>query len=347
MTSGVMSFLLEFTYCFIRTFVLSLKIHAKNRIDVVQTCNPPDTYWALGLFFRLLGATFVYDQHDLCPEIFDARFGENPGMLKRILRAGLVWCERRNYKTACEVISTNESYRELAMTRGKKSLEHVTIVRSGPNPERLYPIEPDASILGKHKYLLVYIGVMGPQDRVDIAIDVMDYITHEKNRDDIALALLGDGDCFAELKARTTKLKLDDCVEFTGRANDDVIRRYFSSAALGIAPDPATPFNSHSTHNKIMEYMIFSLPVVAFDLHETKKSGLRAVHIVEENADAHAMGDAILALVDDEARRKEMGDFGRARVLKELVWDQQDAAYVSVMKKAYAGSRTGRKTRIA
>lgn len=271
MTSGVMSFLLEFTYCFIRTFVLSLKIHAKNRIDVVQTCNPPDTYWALGLFFRLLGATFVYDQHDLCPEIFDARFGENPGMLKRILRAGLVWCERRNYKTACEVISTNESYRELAMTRGKKSLEHVTIVRSGPNPERLYPIEPDASILGKHKYLLVYIGVMGPQDRVDIAIDVMDYITHEKNRDDIALALLGDGDCFAELKARTTKLKLDDCVEFTGRANDDVIRRYFSSAALGIAPDPATPFNSHSTHNKIMEYMIFSLPVVAFDLHETKK----------------------------------------------------------------------------
>lgn len=341
-TSGVFSFLLEFTYCFIRTFILSLKIHARNRVDVVQTCNPPDTYWALGLFFRVFGATFVYDQHDLCPEIFDARFGNDTGLIKKLLRKGLIWCEKCNYSTAVKVISTNASYRELALDRGKKRPEDVTIVRSGPNPDRLYPIDVDPDLLKDHKHLLVYIGVMGPQDRVDIALDALNIIVHEMERGDIALALLGDGDCFGELKKQSSTLGLEQYVTFTGRANDEVIRRYFSSATLGIAPDPATPFNSHSTHNKIMEYMIFSLPVVAFNLKETIKSGQQAVAVVQDNADPKAMAKKIIELIDDETKRKEMGDFGRERVLNELIWDHQAGAYVSVIRSAYEKSRAAK-----
>lgn len=340
---GVFSFLYEFTYCFLRTTILSLKIHIRNRVDVVQTCNPPDTYWALGLIFKLFGASFVFDQHDLCPEIFDARFGEDLGLGKRALRKGLVWFEKANYATACKVISTNESYLNLAITRGKKDPKDVVIVRSGPNADRLYPCEPDVEILGDHKYLLVYIGVMGPQDRVDIAIDAMDIIVNQLCRTDICIALLGDGDCFQELKLQSDMLNLNDHVMFTGRANDEVIRRYFSSASLGIAPDPATPFNSHSTHNKIMEYMIFSLPVIAFDLKETIKSGQDAVRVVSQNANPQAMAKEIVHLIDNEKTRKEMGDFGRERVLKELVWEHQSQAYIDVMKDAYNCSRRGKK----
>ncbi len=338
-TKGVLSFFVEFTYCFIRTFVLSLVIHARNRIDVVQTCNPPDTYWALGLFFRIFGATFVYDQHDLCPEIFDARFGTDVGGMKKLLRRGLLWCEKMNYSTACKAISTNESYRELALTRGRKSPDDVTIVRSGPNPEKLYRVQADESVKRSAEFLLVYIGVMGPQDRVDIALDAMDELVNKRGRTDISLALLGDGDCFSELKEQSTRLKLNDYVTFTGRANDDVIRQYFSSADIGIAPDPATPFNSHSTHNKIMEYMMFSLPVIAFNLKETIKSGQDCVFVVEKNADSGAMADAIELLLADDVRRKEMGQFGHDRVLKNLVWEHQSLGYVSVIRSAYELSR--------
>lgn len=341
-TKGVLSFLIEFTYCFIRTFILSLIIQARHRIDVVQTCNPPDTYWALGLVFRLFGASFVYDQHDLCPEIFDARFGTQTTGMKKLLRAGLVWCEKRNYTTACKVISTNESYRELALTRGKKSPDDVTIVRSGPNPDKLYPEEPDANLKKPGTFLLVYIGVMGPQDRVDIAIDAMNELVHNRSRSDISLALLGDGDCLAELKEQTQKLHLADNVSFTGRANDEVIRKYFSSADLGIAPDPATPFNSHSTHNKIMEYMMFSLPVVAFNLKETIKSGQDAVYVVDDNANPLAMADTIEELLNDDVRRKRMGEFGYKRVMSELIWEHQSKGYVSVMRSAYELSRRAR-----
>lgn len=344
MTAGVLSFLVEFIYCFIRTFILSLKVHVRNRIDVIQTCNPPDTYWALGLFFRIFGTSFVFDQHDLCPEIFDARFGEKPGMLKRLLRKGLVLCEKANYATACRVISTNESYFKIATTRGNKKQNEVKIVRSGPNPDRLYKIDPDPKILGSHKYLLAYIGVMGPQDRVDIAIDALNLIINKHDRRDIGLALLGDGDCFEELKMQATELGLNEYVTFTGRANDEAIRKYFSTASIGIAPDPATPFNSHSTHNKIMEYMIFGLPVIAFDLKETVNSGRDAVHIVKENADPEAMAQAILDLLGDDERRKRMGEYGLDRVSSELIWDYQSPNYVSTINEAFSFSKRGKKS---
>lgn len=339
MTAGVVSFFVEFAYCFIRTFFLSIKIYSRRRFHVVQTCNPPDTYWLLGMFYKMFGCTFVYDQHDLCPEIFDARFGTDAGGFKKILRKALAWLEKRNYSVACEVISTNESYRELAISRGKKNPEHVTIVRSGPNPDRLYLTEPDSAVLGHHKYLLVYIGVMGPQDRVDIAIDALNEIINVRGNKDYCLALLGDGDCFTELQDQVRRLDLTDHITFTGRADDEVIRRYFSSAILGIAPDPATEFNSHSTHNKIMEYMIFSLPVIAFDLKETKKSGQDAVYIVDKNADPVAMADGIELLVQDENKRRSMGEYALKRVMDELIWDHQSDHYVGVMMSAYKKSR--------
>ena len=344
LASSAISFFVEFAYCFIRTALLSFKINSNKKIDVVQTCNPPDTYWALGKIFKLLGATFVFDQHDLCPEIFDARFGTEKSLWKKSLRKMLLVFEKLNYSTATKVISTNESYKAIAMDRGKKSEEDIAIVRSGPNEDRLYPVESSKDILGDFEFLLVYIGVMGPQDRVDIAIDAMDEIVNVRGEVKVGLALLGDGDCFEDLQAQTQRLGLAGNVIFTGRANDEMIRNYFSSAALGLAPDPATPFNSHSTHNKIMEYMIFGLPVVAFDLKETKKSASKAVAIISENANHKAFADKILELLKDEKTRNEMGEFGRDRVLKELVWSHQSPNYVAVMKQAFAKSKRGKQT---
>lgn len=335
-TSGALSYLFEFVYCWIRTALLSLVVLVRGGgFDVIQACNPPDTYWALALPYKAFGKKFVYDQHDLNPEVFRSRFGEPRGLVARLQYRVLTWLERRTYRTADHVITTNESYSSTAMTRGGVPAERITVVRSGPDTTRMRPIEGDARLRHGREHLLVYLGIMGPQDGVDVVIRVLDVLVHRYGRTDVHAALLGFGDSLADLRRLTSDLLLEDFVTFTGRVGPQEIARYLSTAQVGVSPDPFSPLNDVSTMNKTMEYMSFALPVVSFDLTETRVSGGDAVEYVPagDGADEAAIerfADAVVKLLDDPERRGRMALSGRRRAEQVLDWRPQRMNYLSV-----------------
>ena len=223
------------------------------------------------------------------------------------------------------------------MTRGGKQASEVTVVRTGPDLRRLQPGEADPELRRGRRFLVAYIGVMGPQDGVDIVVRAADIVVNKIGRDDIAFTLIGSGDCFEDLVALRDELGLADHVEFTGRAPDELVGRILSSADVGLSPDPKNPLNDVSTMNKTMEYMAFELPVVAFDLRETRVSAGDAAVYAKPN-DVREYAKAIIDLIDDEARRAELGKFGRARVEEELAWCHQERAYVRVYDRLTGGA---------
>jgi glycosyltransferase involved in cell wall biosynthesis len=323
-TAGVLSYLWEFAYCWLATAFVSLRVWRQERFGAMQACNPPDTYWLLGLLWKIRGVRFVYDQHDLCPEVFEARFGR-----RGALRKALLLLERASYLVANRVIATNESYREMALTRGRRSEADVSVVTSAPDPRTMKRGAGYPALRNGRRYLCTYVGVMGPQDGVDGLLRAIDYYVHILGRQDCHFALLGFGDCLRDLRRQATDLDLDAWVTFTGRVEQEEISRWLSSSDLGVTPDPMCDFNDKSTMNKTLEYMAHELPLVAYNLTETRRSAGEAALYVEENEDK-AFGDAIAQLLDAPSRRQEMGRIGRQRVESMLSWQLQVPVYVGV-----------------
>ena len=327
-------FIAEYAYSFLATAWLTLKARRSGRFAVMQACNPPDIFWPIALALRAIDRTrFIFDHHDLCPELYESRFPAGPKLPYKMLRA----LERRTHRTADHVNSTNGSYRDVAVNRSGKAASDVTVVRTGPDPDRLRRGEPSPELRRGRRFLAAYIGVMGPQDGVDIVVRAADVVVHQLRRDDIAFTLIGKGDCFDELVALRDELGLAGHVEFTGRAPDELVARILSTADVGLSPDPKNPLNDVSTMNKTMEYMAFELPVVAFDLRETRVSAGDAGTYVTPN-DVGEYARAIVALVDDEPRRSRLGKLGRARVEQELAWSHQQRAYLGVYRGVTPGN---------
>jgi glycosyltransferase involved in cell wall biosynthesis len=335
-------FVTEYIYSFLATARLTRRARRSGRFDVVQACNPPDIFWPIALALRALdGTSFVFDHHDLCPELYESRFPDGPRLPYKALRA----LERRTHRTANHVISTNDSYRDVAVTRSGKSISDVTVVRTGPDPKVLRRGPADPELRRGRRFLAAYIGVMGPQDGVDIILRAADVVVHQLGRDDIAFTLIGSGDCFNDLLTLRDELDLTGHVEFTGRAPDQLVARILSTADMGLSPDPKNPLNDVSTMNKSMEYMAFELPFVAFDLRETRVSAGDAAVYVRPN-DIADYAAAIVDLMDDEPRRSRLGKLGRARVEQELAWSHQEPAYLGVYRRLLGNgrilARTGR-----
>jgi glycosyltransferase involved in cell wall biosynthesis len=323
--NGTMAFIREYLYSLAATAWLCLKAWRRERFDVLQACNPPDIFWPLALLFRLRGVAFVFDHHDLCPELYESRFGGSSRLAYWGLRT-LEWC---TFRCAQHVISTNDSYRQIALRRGSKRSDEATVVRTGPDPDRLRAVPAEPELRRGRDHLVAYLGVMGPQDGVDLAVRAADHIVHQLGRTDIAFTLMGSGDCLRELEALRDELDLRAFVEFTGRVPDSMVARVLSTATLGLCPDPKNPLNDLSTMNKTMEYMAFGLPVVAFDLRETRVSAGDAAVYARPN-EVREFADLVVALVDDEPRRRTMGQTGRNQVVETLAWPLQRANYLRV-----------------
>jgi len=215
-TTTTLSFLYEFAYCWLMTLWLTIRVALRDGFDVMQACNPPDTFFAIGALFRPFGKKFVFDQHDLCPELLESRGQE----YSRLLHRGLLLLERCTYATAKHVISTNESYRRIALTRGRKRADDVTVVRTGPDPDKVKRIAQHPEHRRGRNHLVVYIGVMGPQDGIDYALRAIAHLVHVLGRKDTSFTMIGKGDAFDDLTALCRQLDLDDYVLFTGRAPD-------------------------------------------------------------------------------------------------------------------------------
>ena len=341
--TGLAGYAVEFGYCWLVTALLSVVVAIRHGFDAIQACNPPDTFWALGQIWKLFGKKFVYDQHDLNPEVFLSRFGQPTGLGGRAQLRILIWLERMTFRTADRVVSTNESYRSIALTRGSKDPADVTVVRSGPDTTAMRPVQPRPELRKGRTYLAAYLGIMGPQDGVEVTLHALHRLVKTHGRTDCGLALLGFGDCLEDLKKLAHELELDDFVTFTGRVGPADIADYLSTADLGLCPDPKSPLNDISTMNKTMEYMAYALPVITFDLVETRVSAGPAARYLEPG-DLDGFAAAWNELLDDAEERIRLGRLGRERVVGELDWQPQSAKYVQLWRDLLGEQSGGRAT---
>ena len=332
-TAGIASYVKEFVHAWVQTARLTWRAHREEGFGVLQACNPPDTYWALGALWRLAGKAFVYDQHDLNPELFADRFGTS-SVRNRFLHRILLRLEAASYRTAAHVFSPNESYRDIAVTRGRVPRERTTVVMSTPDHRVMRRTEPMPGAHAGFAHLVVYVGVMGPQDGVDRLVRAA-ALLRDAGRDDVRFVLMGFGDCREELERQTARLGLERCVLFTGRVSQFDLRAWLSAADLGVTPDPSTPFTERSTMNKTLEYMACEVAVVASDLLETRRSAGDAARYVTDEAE---MARAIAELLDDPEQRAVMGKTGRLRIETDLVWDGFAADYVGAMSRVLGTS---------
>lgn len=295
-------------------FYLSWVILFKHGFDVIHACNPPDNIFFIGLFFKLFGKKFLFDHHDINPELYIAKFGKKDVFYKIMLAL-----ERWTFKTADVSIATNESYKKIAIERGGMDPERVFVVRSGPNLERLKIIPPNKAMKNGHKYLVGYVGVMGKQEGIDYLLQAAHHIIYKIGREDIHFGLVGEGTEFKKLTAYAKELGVVDYVTFTGRVPDEEMLQMLNTADICVNPDVANEMNDKSTMNKIMEYMALGKPIVQFDLTEGRFSAQDASLYVKKN-DAIDMAEKIIQLLDNPEMRKKMGQFGRQRVENELEW---------------------------
>ena len=336
---GPLGYLREYSLALWHTARLALKVRREGRIDVVHFCNPPDLLFIVALMLRVLGGTrSVFDQHDLVPELFLSRFSS----AGRVLFWLTLMVERVTFWCADAVISTNESYRRVAIERGKMPPNRVSIVRSAPDLSRFVQREPDPSLRSGKQYLGAYLGVMGPQDGVDYALRAIAHLRNEIGRTDTHFVFMGGGDAFDDMVALCAELGISDIVEFTGRVPDEFVQRCLCSADVCLSPDPKNPLNDVSTMNKVVEYMAMARPLVSFDLVEARVSAGGAAVYAPANDEA-AFAAAIDDLLDDPDRRKDMGVYGRERVERELSWDISRNNLLEFYEDVFATSVNGRK----
>jgi glycosyltransferase involved in cell wall biosynthesis len=324
--AGLTGYLREYSAALFHTFRLAARIWWQRGFDVIHACNPPDLLFLVGGFFKLFGVKFVFDHHDLNPELFVAKFGKT-GFLHRVL----LWLERLSFRTADVSIATNESYRQIAIQRGRMRPDKVFVVRSGPSPARLRVVPPDERLKNGRRFLVGYVGVMGQQEGLDDLLWAVDHIVHELGRKDIHFTLVGSGTSLPELRAMAQRLDVADYVTFTGRVSDDTLVAVLNTADVCVNPDKPTPMNDLSTMNKIMEYMALGKPIVQFDLKEGRFSAQDA-SLYANCGDVPDFARCIVRLLDDPAACEAMGEFGRRRVQTQLEWRHQ----VPALLDAYA-----------
>jgi len=327
-TTNKLSYAWEFPYCWIETAKLASRIYRRKGFDAIHACNPPDTFFLIALMYKLgRRVKFVYDQHDLCPELYLSRFGGRQSFFFWLLRL----LEKGTYDAADMVISTNISYREHAIEVGGFPGDDVFVVRSGPRVERFMPVEPDPDLKRGKKHLVCYLGVMAPQDGVDYLIRAARHVVDVVMRKDVHFVLIGAGDSFKSIKGLRDDLELGDYIEMTGRIPDEDVQRYLSTADLCVCPDPRNPLNNVSTMNKVLEYMTFGRAMVSFDLKESRYSAQEGALYAAPN-DEIEFGERIIQLLDDEELREEMGRRNRERIVSELSWEHTGRELI----KAYA-----------
>jgi glycosyltransferase involved in cell wall biosynthesis len=326
-------YIMEYGLAMLMTFYLSFKVLFRHGFDVIHAANPPDVFFMLGLFYRLLGKKFVFDQHDLTPEMFQVMSKNRMKPLYKLL----LFLERCTYRTAHLVIVANESFKQIAIKRGGCPADRVFVVRNGPNLEHLKLVTPEPELKGGRRYLLAYVGVMAIQDGVEYALYALHDLVHKRNRQDVSLVLMGDGGNAAVLRRLAHELELDSYVNFTGWTESKDVLRYLTVADVGLSPDPRNGLNEHSTMIKTMEYMAMGKPVVAFDLTETRFSAQDAALYATPNL-VEDFAKNIEVLLDDEELRLKMGATGRKRIEEELSWDHNEKKLLLAYEKLFPSS---------
>jgi glycosyltransferase involved in cell wall biosynthesis len=310
-----LGYLAEYAYFTTACFLTAVRVFLKSGFDAIHAHNPPDTLFLVALPFKLLGKKFVFDHHDLCPELYQSRYGAKRGFYTALLSL-FQWF---SLKIANVTIATNQTYKAIQIQRARKDPNQIFVVRNGPNQDRMQPRTPSARLRNLHKTILCYIGSLNPQDGVDYLLRSLNHLRRDLKRDDFYCVIMGSGDSLDDLRALSTQLGLDAHLQLTGFIPDDELMENLAAADICVDPDPSSPLNDVSTWIKIMEYMASGKPIVTFDLKETRFSASDSALYVPPN-DELGFAKAIALLMDDPELRLKMGNFGRQRVEQHLQW---------------------------
>lgn len=329
---GAIAYLCEYTYALVLTTWWTIWIWLNHGIDVIHAHNPPDLFVLLALCWRPLGVRFVFDHHDLAPEMFACRFRSSA--TSRLYRA-LLYFENLSYRVADHVMAANESYRQLAGTRAGVSMNKITVVRNGPEPFHFAPVPPHESLAEESRHVLGFVGEMGPLDGLDDLLAALRHLKFGLHRHDWVCILVGDGDVRRALQSQAEDLGLADHLRFIGRVPQREVTRYLAAMEICLVPDPKNEYTDRGTLIKVAEYMAQGRPMVAFSLTETAWAAGQAAIYATAN-DPRVFAECIQLLMDDPQRRATMGEFGRERARRILAWEHSKdalcAAYRQVLR---------------
>lgn len=312
--NGLLGYVWEYAYSTLAAFAISLRVFLDEGFDVIHAHNPPDTFVFVAAFYKLFGKRFIYDHHDLSPEMYNARLAHGGS---RLVYRALAWLEVLSCRLADHVIATNESYKKVEMERDGVPAKRITVVRNWTDLHLRPPAEPALALRTMKKTIIGYVGVMGFQDGVDYLLRALHHLVRDLNRTDFYCVVIGTGAAWPGLRALARRLALDEFVWFTGLISDEDVLRYLSAADICVDPDPSNPFNDRSTMIKMMEYMALGKPIVAFDLPEHVFTADQAALYAAPN-DELAFAHALAHLMDNPRRREAMGAFGRCRIETQL-----------------------------
>jgi glycosyltransferase involved in cell wall biosynthesis len=325
--NGYCGLIAEYLWSFICIFLLSAYVDARRGFDAIVVANPPDIFFPIIWIYRLLGRKTVLDHHDLVPELFATKFHRD----RSVVLSFFYFAEKMMFKSVHKVISTNESYKAVAMSRGRRTNEDVVVVRNAPDPARFSIRTPEPELRKSAKFLLAFLGEMGQQDGVEVLIRAIKTIKAALGPDAVHYVLMGAGPHFESIVAYARAEGVADDITFTGRADNEMICRVLSTADIAVDPCPDSPHSNLSTATKIMEYMFFKLPIVAFDLLETRRSGADTVRYARVDDEAH-FSQLIVELLRDEAQRRALGEAARARLDGALSWRESTRNLVELME---------------
>jgi glycosyltransferase involved in cell wall biosynthesis len=330
---GALGYAVEYSAALFWEFVLAWRVLRRHGFDVIHACNPPDLIFLVGGFFKIfLRKKFIFDHHDINPELYEAKFGRRDFFYRLMLTL-----ERWTFRAADVSIATNESYKRIAIERGGMPAARVHVVRSGPMLERLRIVPPVPALKNGRPFLVGYVGVMGKQEGIDLLLQAVAHVVYDLGRRDIHFGLVGGGTELQALKQMALDLKVGEFVTFTGRVPDKDLLDMLNTAEVCVNPDVPNPMNDKSTMNKIMEYMALGKPMVQFDLAEGRFSA-REASLYAKPADVKDFARLIVELIDDPALRQRMGEYGRRRVEQELEWKYEAPKLLAAYEGAFAAA---------
>lgn len=336
---GALGYAVEYSWALAWEFALSIKAYFKVGFDAVQACNPPDLLFLIGGFWKyLFGKRFVFDHHDINPELFEAKFGKR-GRFHRLL----LWLEKLTFKTADVSIATNDTFKKIAVKRGGMPADRVFVVRSIPDMARFKRVSPNLGLKNGRKRLIGYVGIMGAQDGVDLLIEAMDELVNVQGRDDVQCAIVGSGTELPKLQAMTAEKGLDDHVTFTGFLSGQPLLRAYSTFDVGVIPDPKNTYNDKISMNKVFEYMTLGIPFVSFNLNEGRKASGDAALYAADN-DPKDLAANIARILDDAQVRVSLSEEGLARSRALLQWENERARLLAAYKMALGEPSRARRT---
>ena len=332
--SGAVGFLIEYSAALFWEFVLSLRVRRRHGFDAIHACNPPDLIFLVGLFHKFLfGRKFLFDHHDISPELFEAKF-DRRGVLHWLL--GIF--EKLTFRAADVGIATNETFRQIAIKRGGMRADRVWVVRSFPDLGRFQRRDPDPRHKKGREHLIGYVGIMARQDGVDNLVRGMAHIVQQQGRSDIQCQIIGDGPELSNLIALADELGVSEYIDFPGYVSGEDLLTRLSTLDVGVIPDPYNSYNDKISMNKVFEYLALGIPTVMYDLEEGRVAAGEAARVASEHS-PEGLATVITELTDDPEARRHMSDWGRAHAAENFSWDKEKHALLEAYETLFRDVR--------